>query len=77
MLARVQATFAPRAFSYYLDLAFEETVARDAAKPQPFGPDRLRRWWRHQDWLPQDQVLTAPSTTALAEQIFLEVTRNE
>lgn len=77
MLKRVQATFAPFVWSYYLDLPFEETVARDATKPVPFGAATLQRWWRDQDQLSGDRVLTGHSTTALAKQIISEVIKDE
>lgn len=77
MLNRVTTTFAPRVWSYYLALPFEETVLRDKAKPFPFGEPTLRRWWRDQDQLAGDEVLSGHSTSDLAEQIYREVMTHE
>jgi predicted kinase len=39
---------------YYLDIPFEETLRRHAARPQAteFGPDEMARWYREHDLLP-------------------------
>lgn len=77
MLTRVKASFAPHAWSYYLTLPFEQTLARDATKPQPFGEETLRRWWRDQDQLSEDHILDAHSVAGLADQITQEVIKDE
>lgn len=45
-----------RAFSYYFDLTFEETVKRHntRSKKTEFGEDALRSWWIPEDYLGVD-----------------------
>lgn len=51
---------------YYLDVPFEETLHRHAARPQAaeFGPDQMADWYRERDLLPGaiEQVIGAAST---------------
>lgn len=77
MLERVKATFSPSVWSYYLDLPFTETMARDASKSRPFGELTLRRWWQDQDQLSGDQIVHNCSTTILADQIIAAILADE
>lgn len=42
-----------KAFTYYFDLSFEETVARhnSRSKKSEFGEDSLQAWWKPNDYL--------------------------
>ncbi|MER6468822.1 AAA family ATPase [Streptomyces collinus] len=54
MLARLRADHRGSTHCYYLDVPFEETVARHATKPIAEDVDeaRLRDWYRPRDLLP-------------------------
>ncbi|WP_025784604.1 kinase [Sporosarcina sp. D27] len=45
-----------KAYTYYFDLSFEETVARhnSRGKKMEFGEDSLRAWWNSNDYLNVD-----------------------
>lgn len=55
-----------RAFAYFLDVPFEETLRRHASKPQAseYGEAEMRQWWRGLDLLPGgvEQVIAAGSS---------------
>ena len=50
-------------YAYYLDLSFEETLARHATKEKSneFGEKEMREWWVDKDYLgwPNEQLLKA------------------
>ncbi|WP_411111632.1 kinase [Streptomyces sp. c-19] len=66
MLARLRADHNGPTHGYYLDVPFEETVARHATKPiaNDFGEPELRGWYRERDLLPGavETVIGAEST---------------
>ncbi|MGW1210898.1 kinase [Streptomyces sp. NPDC002499] len=68
MLARLCADHRGPTHSYYLDIPFEETVARHATKPiaAEVGEAQLRDWYRPRDLLPGsvETVIGADSTLA-------------
>lgn len=53
MLQHLIRFFNQRAYVYYFDLSFEETVKRHNTreKKMEFGEDVLRQWWTPQDYL--------------------------
>ncbi|GAB2859395.1 kinase [Streptomyces deserti] len=53
-LARLRADHRGRTYGYYLDVPFEETLARHTTKPQAdeYGEAELRDWYRPLDLLP-------------------------
>lgn len=63
MLATLISDRAGRAFAYYLDVPFEETLRRHQAKPQAseYGRAEMSSWYRENDLLPGgwEQVITA------------------
>jgi predicted kinase len=54
MLTGLRADHRGATYGYYLDVPFEETLARHATKPQAneFGETELRSWYRPLDLLP-------------------------
>jgi predicted kinase len=54
MLARLRAEHRGPTYAYYLDVPFEETLARHATKPiaDDVGEAQLRDWYRPRDLLP-------------------------
>ncbi|MEU7296861.1 AAA family ATPase [Streptomyces exfoliatus] len=66
MLARLRADHDGPSHGYYLDVPFEETLARHATKPiaNEFGERELRGWYRERDLLPGavETVIGADST---------------
>ena len=65
MLARLLADYRARSHWYYLDVPFEETVARHATKPiaGEVSVDVLREWYRPHDLLPGgiEKVIPPPA----------------
>lgn len=53
MLKNLIKCFNHRAYTYYFDLPFEETVKRHNASPKQndFGEESLRAWWEPEDYL--------------------------
>lgn len=53
MLKNLIQFYDQKAFAYYFDLTFEETVSRhhSRAKKNEFGEDSLRTWWHPKDYL--------------------------
>ncbi|MFE2070371.1 AAA family ATPase [Streptomyces sp. NPDC059467] len=77
MLARLRADHRGPTHGYYLDVAFEETLARHATKPQAheFGEAELRAWYRERDLLPGgvESVIGGDSTlTATIDRVLLD-----
>ncbi|WP_280881419.1 kinase [Streptomyces pseudovenezuelae] len=77
MLARLCADHRGPTHSYYLDIPFEETVARHATKPiaDEVGEAQLRDWYRPRDLLPGavETVIGADSTlTETVDRIMLD-----
>ncbi|MGW4231810.1 AAA family ATPase [Streptomyces sp. NPDC004980] len=54
MLARLRADHRGRTHAYYLQVPFEETLARHATKPQAneYGREEMSSWYRERDLLP-------------------------
>ncbi|MBM9506575.1 kinase [Actinacidiphila acididurans] len=69
MLARLRADHRGPTHGYYLDVPFEETLARHATKPQAseYGEAQMRDWYRPLDLLPGavETVIGADSTLAV------------
>lgn len=42
---------------YYLDISFEETAQRDQLKEESFGREKLKLWWRENDYLTSDDII--------------------
>lgn len=77
MLAQLCADHRGPTYSYYLDVPFEETVARHATKPiaDDVGEMQLRDWYRPRDLLPGgvETVIGADSTlAAMVDRIMLD-----
>ncbi|MBP3951763.1 kinase [Bacillus suaedae] len=53
MLRYLIQFFNGKAYTYYFDLSFEETVIRHNCRPKKmeFGEDSLRAWWKPNDYL--------------------------
>ncbi|WP_053366301.1 kinase [Bacillus sp. FJAT-27245] len=53
MLNNLIQFYNQRAYIYYFDLSFEETVIRHNSSPkkEDFGEDSLRAWWNPNDYL--------------------------
>lgn len=66
MLARLKVDHRGHTKAYYLDVPFEQTLARHATKPQAgeYGEKELRSWYRPLDLLPHgaETVIGAGST---------------
>lgn len=62
MLNHLIQFFNQKAYTYYFDLSFEETVKRhnSSLKKMEFGEDSLRDWWTPNDYLGVDgeKILT-------------------
>ncbi|MDH5161673.1 kinase [Heyndrickxia oleronia] len=62
MLKHLIQFFNQKAYTYYFDLSFEETVKRhnSSSKKMEFGEDALRDWWTPNDYLGVDgeKILT-------------------
>ena len=56
MLNNLIQFFNHKAYTYYFDLSFEETVKRhnSRSKKMEFGEDSLRAWWNPNDYLGVD-----------------------
>jgi hypothetical protein len=77
MLGRLRADHRGPTHAYYLDVPFEETLARHATKPglAGIGESELRSWYRPLDLLPgavETVVDAASSRTATVERIMRE-----
>ncbi|MFF5933744.1 AAA family ATPase [Streptomyces sp. NPDC012508] len=77
MLARLRADHRGPTHGYYLDVPFEETVARHATKPIAHDVDesQLRDWYRPRDLLPgeSETVIGADSTlSGTVDRIMLD-----
>ncbi|MEU6944721.1 AAA family ATPase [Streptomyces sp. NPDC046316] len=77
MLARLRADHRGPTHGYYLDVPFEETVARHATKPIAHEVDesQLRDWYRPRDLLPgeSETVIGADSTlSGTVDRIMLD-----
>ncbi|WP_027725813.1 kinase [Tuberibacillus calidus] len=59
MLKHLIQFFNEKAYVYYFDLSFEETVKRHNSrqKKSEFGEDSLRAWWNPNDYLGVDQEI--------------------
>ncbi|MEU9339154.1 kinase [Streptomyces sp. NPDC048290] len=73
MLARLRADYAGRDHWFYLDVPFEETLARHATKPiaDTVGAAQLREWYHPADLLPGGLETVVPASSALAETVEL------
>ena len=71
MLARLLADHPNRAHCFYLDVPFEETLARHATKPfaHTVGESELRDWYRPLDLLPGDIETVVPAASSLGETV--------
>ncbi|MEV5438768.1 kinase [Streptomyces sp. NPDC052682] len=71
MLARLRADHRGHSHGYYLDVPFEETLARHATKPQAteFGAGELRAWYRPLDLLPGGAETVIGADSALTETV--------
>lgn len=56
MLNNLIQFYNKRAYTYYFDLSFDETVFRhnNSSKKAEFGEDSLRDWWKPMDYLGVD-----------------------
>jgi len=57
MLKHLIHFYNEKAYVYYFDLSFEETVKRHNSRPKKmeFGEDSLRAWWNSKDYLGVDK----------------------
>ncbi|MFH7339755.1 AAA family ATPase [Streptomyces sp. KHY 26] len=71
MLARLRADHRGPTYGYYLDVPFEETLARHATKPiaGDVGEERLREWYRARDLLPGGVETVIGAGSGLAETV--------
>jgi predicted kinase len=71
MLAGLLADYAGRTHCFYLDVPFEETLARHATKPtaDEVGERQLREWYRRLDVLPGGVETVIPAASTLTETI--------
>ncbi|WP_156289911.1 kinase [Oceanobacillus salinisoli] len=60
MLNNLIQFYNQKAYTYYFDLSFEETVKRHntRSKKMEFGEDSLRAWWTPNDYLGVDKETT-------------------
>ncbi|MGW2706302.1 kinase [Streptomyces sp. NPDC001340] len=77
MLTRLRADHRGPTHGYYLDVPFEETLARHATKQLPgeYGEAEMRGWYREHDLLPGgiETVIGADSTlAATVDRIMLD-----
>ncbi|MEU6144004.1 AAA family ATPase [Streptomyces sp. NPDC047081] len=71
MLARLRAEHRGPSYHYYLDVPFEETLARHATKPiaKEVGEAELRDWYRPLDLLPDGVESVIGAESALSETV--------
>ena len=71
MLAGLLADFPGRTHCYYLDVPFEETLARHATKPiaDDVTEHQLREWYQPLDLLPGGVETVIPATSSLEETV--------
>ncbi|MEV0740142.1 AAA family ATPase [Streptomyces sp. NPDC050549] len=71
MLAGLLADHPGRTHCYYLDVPFEETLARHATKPiaDEVSEHQLREWYRPLDVLPGGVETVVPATSPLEETV--------
>lgn len=67
MLAGLLADYGDRAHCFYLDVPFEDTLARHASKPiaDAVSEGELRSWYRPLDLLPGDVETVIPASSTL------------
>jgi hypothetical protein len=67
MIGGLLADYGDRAHCFYLDVPFEETLARHATKPiaDVVDGDRLRSWYRPLDLLPGGVETVIPASSTL------------
>lgn len=60
MLARLRADHSGQTLAYYMDIPWEQTLARHATKPQAteYGAAEMRSWWHLPNNLDVNIVLT-------------------
>ncbi|MFE2416137.1 AAA family ATPase [Streptomyces hokutonensis] len=71
MLAGLLADHPGRTHCYYLDVPFEETLARHATKPiaEEVSEHQLREWYRPLDVLPDGVETVVPASSPLEETV--------
>ena len=71
MLSGLLADFPDRTHCYYLDVPFEETLARHATKPiaDEVTEHQLREWYQPLDLLPGGVETVIPATSSLEETV--------
>lgn len=71
MLARLRADHRGPTHGYYLDIPFQETLARHATRPQAseYGETQMRDWYRPLDLLPGGLETVIRSDSSLHETI--------
>ena len=72
MLTRLIGDHVGRAFAYFLDVPFAETLVRHATKPQAdeYGEEEMRGWYRGLDLLPDGIEQVIPAESALEDTVF-------
>jgi len=71
MLDRLRGDHRGMSTFYYLDVPFEETLRRHAARPQAsdFGPAEMAAWYRERDLLPSGIEQVIPATLTLDDTV--------
>jgi hypothetical protein len=71
MLAKLVSDHPGRAFAYYLNVPFEETLRRHATKAEAlkYGEAEMRQWYRDLDLLPGATEQVIPARSALQDTV--------
>ncbi|MGP3951214.1 AAA family ATPase [Streptomyces sp. 7N604] len=71
MLAQLRADHRGPTYGYYLDVPFEQTLARHATKPQAseYGEAEMRAWYRPLDLLPSGLETVIGADSSLHETV--------
>lgn len=77
MLNSLIQFFNQKAYTYYFDLSFEETVIRhnSSSKKMEFGEDSMRAWWIPNDYLSVDGEMIL--TNDMSQNDILELILNQ
>ncbi|MCT4380790.1 kinase [Leuconostoc pseudomesenteroides] len=74
MLNKIVKRQLPNSLVYYLDIPFETTVKYDKTKPEPFGVETLKSWWRSNDYLGvNDRLLKNGETLTFLTRIISDI----
>lgn len=73
MLLDLISEFKGNVHAFYMDVSFEETIARHQTKPNvhEYGEDKMREWWIEKDYLSIPQEIIIPEAHSVEDAVEL------